>query len=157
YDGDLIDLPRLTAQLDAAAAAPPADDTIAVCDGVLAEIDAASPEGRLVAARARFEKARGLSRLGRLTEARLAVAELVRHHEHDADPAARGLVCRALFGQAKDRLGEGAADRRVVIVDYRHVLHIAERLPPIDAFAAMALYHLALTHGKIAVERANTK
>jgi hypothetical protein len=64
-------------------------------------------------------------------------------------------VCRALFGRAKDRLAEPNADRRAVLVDYRHVLHIADRPPPDDAVAAEALYHLALTHRKIGVERSS--
>lgn len=111
-------------------------------------------EIRLAAARGLFEKARDLAQLDRFEESRVVVAELVALYEHEADPEVRRLVCRALFGQAKHRLAEGV-DRRVVIVDYRHVLHVAERLPPIDDVAAAAMYHLALTHGKIAIERSN--
>jgi hypothetical protein len=111
---------------------------------------------RLAAARGLFEKARDLAQLDRFEESRVAVAELVALYEHDADPEVRRLVCRALFGQAKHRLAEGV-DRRVVIVDYRHVLHVAERQPAIDDVAAAAIYHLALTHGKIAIERSSAE
>jgi hypothetical protein len=111
---------------------------------------------RLAAARGLFEKARDLAQLARSEESRVVVAELVALYEHDADPEVRRLVCRALFGQAKHRLAEGV-DRRVVIVDYRHILHVAERQPPIEDIAAAAIYHVALTHGKIAIERSSAE
>ncbi len=101
-----------------------------------------------------LELARAHSRADRGAESRAVVAELVARYEHDAAPAVRRIVCRALFGQAKHRLGEGV-DRRAVIVDYRHILHIAEREPPIDEVAAEAIYHLGLTHGKLAIERSS--
>jgi hypothetical protein len=105
-------------------------------------------------ARVLLEKGRAHAEAGRSAESRTVVAELVARFEHDADPAVRRLVCRALFGQAKHKLAEGV-DRRAVIVDYRHILHIAERQPPIEDAAAAAVYHIGLTHGKIAIERSN--
>jgi hypothetical protein len=105
-------------------------------------------------ARALFEKARAHSEAGRSGESRAVVAELVARFEHDAAPEVRRIVCRALFGQAKQKLTEGV-DRRAVIVDYRHILHIAERQAPIHDVAAAAVYHLGLTHGKIAIERSS--
>jgi hypothetical protein len=101
-----------------------------------------------------LERARAHSQSGRSEESRATVAELVSRYEHDANPAIRRTVCRALFGQAKHKLLEGV-DRRAVIVDYRHVLHIAERPPPVHDVAAAAIYHLGLTHGKIAIERSS--
>ena len=101
-----------------------------------------------------FEKARALSEEGRLAESRAVVAELVTRFEQAPEPAIRRAVCGALFGQAKHKLLEGV-DRRAVIVDYRHILHIAERQPPIEDVAAAAVYHLGLTHGKIAIERSS--
>jgi hypothetical protein len=103
-----------------------------------------------------LEKARAHAEEGRAAESRAVVAELVARYEHDASPGVRRTVCRALFGQAKHKLTEGV-DRRAVIVDYRHILHIAERQPPIPDLAASAIYHLGLTHGKIAIERSNTE
>lgn len=107
-------------------------------------------------ARGLFEKARAHAEAGQSAESRTLVADLVARFEHDADPAVRRIVCRALFGQAKHKLAEGV-DRRAVIVDYRHALHIAERQPPIEDAAAAAVYHIGLTHGKIALERANAE
>ena len=108
----------------------------------------------LVGARARFEKARVLSMLGQRDESHAVVRELLAKYEQASLPDVRRIVCRALFGQTKDRLEEGA-DRRSAIAEYRLALHIAERSPAIDDMAAAALYHLALTHGKIAIERDN--
>jgi hypothetical protein len=152
-DRDPVDTRALLARLDAAAAAPASEGTLAVCDSVIAQVAPSTNAPAL--ARALFEKARALSRLGRTNESHSVVAELVRRFEHEAEPALRRLVCRSLFGQAKDRLSGDHADRRIVIADYRLILHIAERPPRLDASAAEALYHLALTHAKIAVERSN--
>lgn len=79
--------------------------------------------------------------------------ELVQRFENDPDPLRRSLVCRALFGRAKDRLSVEDADRRTLVVEYRHILHVADRDPPIEALAAEALFHLALTYAKLAVAR----
>lgn len=153
----------LQAKLEAAAAAPP-DDAIAACEAVLVQLEGADTSvdtsldtTRLILARALFEKARALSRLGRSRESQIVVAELVRRSEHDSEPEARRLVCRALFGQSRDRLAEQNADRRQIITEYRHILVIAERAPALDSVAVEALYHIALTHGKIALERANSE
>src|SRR4051812_41314467 len=101
----------LLAKLDDAAGGPPAEATIALCDSVLAEAPGTN-DARIVTARALFEKARVLAMLRRPRESQVVVAELVRLHEHDADPAVRRLVGRALFGQAKDRMRQGEGDRR---------------------------------------------
>ncbi|AKU97722.1 hypothetical protein AKJ09_04386 [Labilithrix luteola] len=149
----------LHAKLEAAAIASP-EDAIAACEGVLVQLEGADTTvgtTRLVLARALFEKARALSRLGRSRESQIVVAELVRRSEHDSEPEARRLVCRALFGQSRDRLAEQNADRRQIITEYRHILHIAERAPALDHVAVEALYHIALTHGKIALERSNAE
>jgi hypothetical protein len=131
-----------------------ADATVAVCDAAIAELasstDADAPSA---VARALFEKGRALSKLGRASESQIVVAELVRRFEHDPDQARRTLVCRALFGRAKDRLDADAKARRAVVVEYRHILHIADRAPPIDVMAAAALFHLALAHAKMSIER----
>ncbi|HEY8076352.1 MAG TPA: hypothetical protein VIF62_19640 [Labilithrix sp.] len=100
-----------------------------------------------------FERARDLARAGNTRESNDAVDELVRRFEHDVDVACRTLVCRALLGRTKDRLAAGGVDRRVAIVEYRHVLQIAERPPLIEPMVAEALFHLALTSAKLAVER----
>ncbi|MBX3189429.1 MAG: hypothetical protein KF819_20565 [Labilithrix sp.] len=152
-----VDLAALTAKLDAVATAPPGDASVTACDAVLAALEGAemTSAAQALTARALFTKARLLSRLGRTRASEMLVAELVRRYEHDPEPAVRRLVCRALFGTAKAKLAEGTADRRAVIVDYRHILHIAERAPTLDVVAVEALYHLALTHAKIAVQRSN--
>lgn len=142
------------AKLDALGTAPPAEDGLKQCDASIAFAERAegSPSAALVGARARYEKARVLSLLGRKEESRAAVRELFARYEHATAPDVRRILGRALFGQTKDRLEEGA-DRRSAIAEYRLVLHIAERQPPIEDMAASALYHLALTHAKIAIER----
>ncbi len=100
-----------------------------------------------------FDRARELAAEGKTRESSEAVEELVRRFEHDVDVARRTLVCRALLGRTKDRLAAEGVDRKVVIVEYRHVLQIAERPPLIEPMVAAALFHLALTSAKLAVER----
>jgi hypothetical protein len=126
---------------------PPTEETVASIDRVLA--DAEGDAG--IVARALFEKGRVLARLGRLRESDAVVTELVERFENDPDPSRRSLVCRALFGRAKDRLSVEDFDRRALVVEYRHILHVADREPPIEALAAEALFHLGLTYAKIAV------
>jgi hypothetical protein len=146
-------LSAFLAKLEATAARPA--EAVAVCDETLADAGGAgaTDEAWDVAAHALFEKARALSTLGRARESDDVVDELVRRFEHATSGSRRTLVCRALLGRAKDRLASGRVDRRAITVEYRHALHIAERQPPVDAMAAAALFHLALTHAKIAVER----
>jgi hypothetical protein len=152
------DLRGELAALDALGGAPPSATDLERCDAAiaLAERAASDPLSALVGARAHYEKARVLSMIERKAESRVVVSTLVARYENASDADVRRVVCRALFGQTKDRLDEGA-DRRSAIVEYRHVLHIAERQPPIPDMAAAALYHLALTHGKIAIERENSE
>jgi hypothetical protein len=140
----------LLSELDAVAASEADDAALARCDAVLAEAEQAGDV--VAAARARFERARTLSRAGRTKESHEEVGEFVARYEREADATIRRLVCRGLFGLARDRI-EAGVDRRVAISEYRHILAIAERDPPIDGLAASAHYHLALTYGKIAVER----
>lgn len=138
------------AELDAIASSEPTDAAITRCDALLLEARAAG-EVR-VAVRAQFEKARALSRAGRTKESHDAVTELVGEHERDGDVVVRRLLCRALFGMTRDRI-EAGSDRRTAISEYRRILSIADRDPPIQGMAASALYHLALTYAKIALER----
>lgn len=140
----------LFAELDAVAASEPDEAALERCDAVRAQAEEAGDV--VAAARARFERARTLSRAGRTKESHEEVGDFVARYEREADATIRRLVCRGLFGLTRDRI-EAGVDRRVAISEYRHILAIAEREPPIDGLAASAHYHLALTYGKIAVER----